>query len=106
MLLPAPNPPILYKLGELGDSIAATMPFPVRVDRFRDDGGAACAGRHGSAAQPPSLFPPVLSIHDENQPNQPKCRSMNYLRAKPSFSNQAQSRLIKANQVIFPCHIE
>jgi hypothetical protein len=45
--------------------------------------------------------PPVLPILDENQLNQPKCLSMNYLRAKRCFPNQAQSRLIKANQVIF-----
>jgi len=33
--------------------------------------------------------------------NEPKWLSMNYLRAKPGFSIQAHSSLIKPNQVIF-----
>jgi hypothetical protein len=48
-----------------------------------------------------ALFPPVLTIFRENQPNQHKCLSVNYLRTKRCFPNQTQSRLIKANQGIF-----
>jgi hypothetical protein len=47
------------------------------------------------------LFPPVLAIFDENPLNLHKLLPMNHLRAKPSFPDQAQSRLIKVNQVIF-----
>jgi hypothetical protein len=43
-------------------------------------------------------FSSSLPIFEENQP---KLRSMNYLRKEPGISNQAQSRLIKANQGIF-----
>jgi hypothetical protein len=48
-----------------------------------------------------SLFPPVLAIFEEKQRDQPKWLSMNYLRKNGSSFNQAQSRLIKANQAIF-----